>query len=963
MASKLKTLLRSSLDASYDQLFDEVFADLKGVECDWGAVCEVLHAAALRHDATELPNEVLNMLLTKSAKAMGFWDPSAKLLSEMRKAILHKLKEHDTEAPAPEEAGEPASPTSPKVQHWSLSPASPKAGDSAPNEVVLGATSTLWKDGTEEGTAVLVGMPPDQAWRGSTVAPTLLGLRGSQSSAKTINVSGFTLQEKEKLVPSKVSGFILQEEDEERAPSKVSGLAPADENGERKLSEESQRSSHGVVGHTSTESAFLGDLLSGDLLSKVSGLPMQEQEERAPSKDSAVAPADEIGERAPSKASGLAPADGNFSRQRSKESRRSSKRSMVSKRSANSDDHERLTKDSGVSATLHFAAKGTRTTIAHEGKVDFDDGIRRSWTRELLQKLLIYCSSLQFHFRSVLVLLTALQMILYAVYPLFFGGVPKSLAFFGWPLAVAKASAYGACFWTALLFLSMSRDLITILARISLVKRSEVLRQLVSSSKEIHIFSAGQVMINSCLHTLMHHIGTFVTFEQHSGKELNKVLNCAQAPGASMPVGYLGSHQLTSLQFPACPLPETDEKVGYLAGVLSTPGITGYMLMAVIILLGWFSRPKGRRLSYRVFYAMHHLLVTAWVLLLVVHAANDWVGVGVPVVLLIAGLPMLSYAFTRAKRLYLSCLKIELVKVVRSESGQLLRLDVDLPRSYRHATVGEYAYINVPKASRTEWHPFTIAGMEVVDGVQRITFIIMAAGIWTKKVHEIIKPEGKRADLHIDGPYFAPAVTIQAHEVVVGIGGGVGVTPFLSFLSNIASDAASNFKRAHIFWTTRTASDYKIMSDLFSKLEERMQTRGGKLVLHLHCTPKGSIWKGDGIGSLFDLATRHIWQKRVDNFIRKDPTMIPTIARYPRMPLHAVVVNDILHSGNPVAIPVGRPDFTRELKAVGNQDPHADVGVYVCAAEPVKQSVEEACLACNRSTTTQKFRFNYERFS
>ncbi|CAE8635856.1 unnamed protein product [Polarella glacialis] len=463
----------------------------------------------------------------------------------------------------------------------------------------------------------------------------------------------------------------------------------------------------------------------------------------------------------------------------------------------------------------------------------------------------------------------------------------------------------------------------------------------------------------------MHHIGTFVVFDQSSGKELNKVLNCAQAPGASMPLGYLGSHQLTSLQFPACPLPETDEKVGYLAGVLSTPGITGYLLMAVIILLGWFSRPKGRRLSYRVFYAMHHLLVTAWVLLfvllLVVHAANDWVGVGVPVVLLIAGLPMLSYAFTRAKRLYLSCLKIELVKVVRSESGQLLRLDVDLPRSYRHASVGMYAYIKVPKASYTEWHPFTIAGMEVVDGVQRITFIIMAAGIWTKKVHEIIKPEGEPGVLHIDGPYFAPAVTIQAHEIVVGIGGGVGVTPFLSFLSHIAS--ASNFKRAHIFWTTRTASDYKIMSDLFSKLEERMQTRGGKLVLHLHTTPKGSIWKGDGIGSLFDLATRHIWQKRVDNFIRKDPTMIPTIARYPRMPLHAVVVNDILHSGNPVAIPVGRPDFQRELKAVGNQDTHADVGVYVCAAEPVKQSVEEACVACNMSTTTQKFHFNYERFS
>ncbi|CAE8706686.1 unnamed protein product, partial [Polarella glacialis] len=297
-----------------DQLFDEVLADLKGVECDWGAVCEVLRAAALRHDATELPNEVLNMLLTKSAKAMGFWDPSAKLLSEMRKAMRDKLKEHDTEAPAP--GDEPASPTSPKVQHWSLEPLTPKAGDSVQSkdgrmlslseyketdsdnddnnkddqteyevvldgtfelskdgieeeddrmlsvskyketdsdndhsnkddqtvyEVVLGETFELWKDGFEEGTAVLVGMPLDQAWRGSTVSPTVLGHRGSQSSAKTINVSGFTLQEKEKLVPSKVSGFTLQEEDEERAPSKVSGCSLQEEIEEKERERERER--------------------------------------------------------------------------------------------------------------------------------------------------------------------------------------------------------------------------------------------------------------------------------------------------------------------------------------------------------------------------------------------------------------------------------------------------------------------------------------------------------------------------------------------------------------------------------------------------------------------------------------------------------------------------------------------------------------------------------------------------
>merc|ERR1740121_1881833 len=103
--------------------------------------------------------------------------------------------------------------------------------------------------------------------------------------------------------------------------------------------------------------------------------------------------------------------------------------------------------------------------------------------------------------------------------------------------------------------------------------------QLINCHKELHIFSAYEVLLDGCLHALMHHIGTFVAFDRYSAKELNEVFVCAKSK-SDIPDGYVGKqigNFLKPFQWPQCPLPE-DMDVGYFDGVLSTPGITGYLL-------------------------------------------------------------------------------------------------------------------------------------------------------------------------------------------------------------------------------------------------------------------------------------------------------------------------------------------------------------------------------------------------
>ena len=552
-------------------------------------------------------------------------------------------------------------------------------------------------------------------------------------------------------------------------------------------------------------------------------------------------------------------------------------------------------------------------------------------------------------FKFTIFLFVFVQMAFFATYQFFFE-TPKTWELVGLPIPVARGFAYGACFWTGVLFLTMSRDFMSLLARCACVQRSQLIMQLINCHKELHVFSAWQVLLDSLVHTVMHHIGTFPALQRNTAKELNEVLACA---GDSA-----GGNFLAIFQYPACPLPDAD--IGYFAGVLSTPGITGYLLMVVIFLLGWFSRAKERRAHFRVFYALHHILVPAWVILLVLHSANGWVGLGFPLVILVAGIPIAAYTWTRSRRAYLACCcPSTLLEAEKSVNGKLVRIEVQLSRGYRKCKVGEYAYMNIPSFSRFEWHPFTISNSkDDGNGGQLITFCIMCVGSWTKKLHQNCAA-GPFPRINIDGPFYAPTVSMPLRSTVVGIGAGVGVTPFLSFLGSLAG-SQEHRKNAHVFWMSSYATDFLLFKDLLFQLENQ---GSGNTKCHLHATRGG--WDGKGLGCLFDLATRELWNDWMRRLAAKSTETVPTFCHYPK-PLHAIVSGSMLGSQKPLAIVMGRPDFIAELLAIGQADPRENVFVYFCGNDLIKSTIQTACVACNKhnesSGCTQRFYFYHERF-
>jgi dual oxidase len=153
------------------------------------------------------------------------------------------------------------------------------------------------------------------------------------------------------------------------------------------------------------------------------------------------------------------------------------------------------------------------------------------------------------------------------------------------------------------------------------------------------------------------------------------------------------------------------------------------------------------------------------------------------------------------------------VRIVGNDN--VLELKIAKPKSFTF-TAGAYAFVKIPKISRFEWHPFTISS---APGDPYLRFHIKAVGDWTKAAlahfRELTKEQELRSnsDVAVDpsaklpsgveseslttpwpevrvfGPYGAPSQAWLHYDVVCFVATGVGVTPYLSILSDIVTKA------------------------------------------------------------------------------------------------------------------------------------------------------------------------------
>ncbi|MGE7955290.1 ferredoxin reductase family protein [Pseudomonas sp. NPDC089530] len=104
---------------------------------------------------------------------------------------------------------------------------------------------------------------------------------------------------------------------------------------------------------------------------------------------------------------------------------------------------------------------------------------------------------------------------------------------------------------------------------------------------------------------------------------------------------------------------------------------------------------------------------------------------------------------------------------------------------------GQFAFLAMQEKGLREPHPFTIASAQASDG--HIAFVIRALGDYTQKLRRQVKV-GMRADLY--APYGRFKRRLDAGREI-WIGGGVGISPFISWLQDAG---AGRFDRATLVY-------------------------------------------------------------------------------------------------------------------------------------------------------------------
>lgn len=124
---------------------------------------------------------------------------------------------------------------------------------------------------------------------------------------------------------------------------------------------------------------------------------------------------------------------------------------------------------------------------------------------------------------------------------------------------------------------------------------------------------------------------------------------------------------------------------------------------------------------------------------------------------------------------------------------------------------GQFGYFRImSEICGKEEHPFTISSQ---PGTGELIITVKSLGDYTSKLKEI--PSGTK--VLFDGPYgvFTPKQDGRHHMFIAG---GIGITPFLSVISEW--DFAGIETPLTLIWSTRTA-DEMIYRDLFTRIESK----------------------------------------------------------------------------------------------------------------------------------------------
>ncbi|ONL99744.1 putative respiratory burst oxidase homolog protein I [Zea mays] len=239
----------------------------------------------------------------------------------------------------------------------------------------------------------------------------------------------------------------------------------------------------------------------------------------------------------------------------------------------------------------------------------------------------------------------------------------------------------------------------------------------------------------------------------------------------------------------------------YLEIVVSTEGTTGIAMVVLMFVAFLLASSPSRRnpgmlpplvrqlAGFNAFWYSHHVFIAVYVLLIVhsmflflakdVAEKTTWMYVAIPVVIYIG-----ERMFRMVRSMVFD------VKILNATvyPGMVLALKVTKPPGFRYQS-GMYVFVQCPEVSKFEWHPFSLTSAPDDD---HLSIHIRSLGDWSYQMYDVfqqmlLSSNSSMPKIFFDGPYGAASQDHSKYEIILLIGLGIGATPFISVLKDIAN--------------------------------------------------------------------------------------------------------------------------------------------------------------------------------
>ncbi|XP_077229411.1 ferric reduction oxidase 8 isoform X1 [Tasmannia lanceolata] len=247
--------------------------------------------------------------------------------------------------------------------------------------------------------------------------------------------------------------------------------------------------------------------------------------------------------------------------------------------------------------------------------------------------------------------------------------------------------------------------------------------------------------------------------------------------------------------------------------------LAGEIGLAVGLIIWITSLPQIRRKQFELFYYTHHLY-TVFIVFFLLHAGDRHFYTVFSGVLLYAIDKIIRIIQSRTE----TCLISACILPCKAIELTLLK-----PPGLKYSPTS-VIFIKIPSISRFQWHPFSITSSSCMEN-ERISIIVKCQGQWTNelynKIHAAVDSDAGHLmclPIAVEGPYGPTSIYYQRYDSLLLVAGGIGITPFLSILHEVAyrNGNKKNFAtRVQLIYTVKKSQDLSMLNLILPLLQSQ----------------------------------------------------------------------------------------------------------------------------------------------